>query len=76
MPTEQSATYEEGRRITFLKNARKTLARDQHWYYWTITKIRWKRCHYGHSKLIYKNDSAQDNNNKHIIRGNCKNLLR
>ena len=56
MPAEQDTTYKEGRRITSLKNTRKTLVRDQYQYYWTITKIGWKRCHCGHSVLIYKND--------------------
>jgi len=30
MPTEQSPTLKEGRRITFIGNSRRTMARDQH----------------------------------------------
>ena len=30
------------------------MAGNQHWYYWTITKIKQKGCYCGHSGLIYK----------------------
>jgi len=30
MPTEQSPTPKEGRRITFIRDSERTMARDQH----------------------------------------------
>ena len=67
MPTKQSVTYEEGWRITFFKDTRRTMARNQYCHYWPITKIQQIRCYCSHSGPIYKNDLTQGNNNEYII---------
>ena len=40
MPTEQSTTPEESRRITSIRNTTRTLARNQYQYHWSITKVK------------------------------------
>ena len=39
MPAKQSTTYEESWRTTSLKDTKRTMEGDQHWCYWSITKI-------------------------------------
>ena len=74
MPTEQSPTPKEGRRITSIRNSERTIARDQHQHHRTLTKIEWNRCNSGHCRPIYKDNQTKNNNNEHIIGRNCKNL--
>ena len=60
MSAKQGATYEEKSwRTTFLKNARRTMARDQYQCYWPITKIQQERYYRSHSGPIYENSLAQ-----------------
>ena len=74
MPTEQSLTPKEGRRITSTRDSKRIMARDQHRHHRIFTKIEWNGHNSGHCRLIHKDDQTKDNNNKHIIRRNCKNL--
>ena len=74
MLTKQDATYEKDWRITFFKDTRRTMARNQYQHYWSITEIQWKRHYYSHSGSIYKNGSTQGNNDKYIIERDCKDL--
>ena len=76
MLAKQSITYEESRKTISLENNRRTMERNQHQRYWPITKVRWKEHYCSYCGLIYKNDSTQSNDNKCIIRRNCKDLLR
>ena len=70
MPTEQSVTYEESRKILSIENISGTMARNQYQHCWTITKIKWQECNSGHSRLIYKDNQTQGNNNSSIIKRN------
>ena len=56
--TKQGAAYEESRRITSIRDTKRTMAGNQHQHHWTITKIKQKRCYSGYSRLIYKDDST------------------
>ena len=76
MPIEQSSTPKEGRRTTSIGDSKKTMARDQHRYYRTSTKIKWDGYNSGYCRLIYKDNQIEGNNDKHIIRRNCKDLQR
>ena len=58
MSTEQSTTHEEDRRITFFKDIKRPIERDQYKHYWPITKVQWKECDRSYCGLIYKNDST------------------
>ena len=48
VPTEQGATLKEGRRTPSIGNTLRTIARNQHRHYWTITKVKWDGCNSGH----------------------------
>ena len=76
MVTEQSITHKEGRKTTSFKNTRKSMEGNQYRHYWTITKVKWTRCNSSYCRPIYKDDLTQDNNDKCIIRRDCKDLLR
>ena len=52
------------------------MARDQYQHHRTLTKIKWNGCNSDHCGQIHKDDQTKDNNNKHIIRRNCKDLQR
>ena len=76
MPTEQSPTPKEGRRITSIRDSERTIARDQYRHHRTLTKIEWNGRNSGHCGPIHEDDQTKGNNNKHIIGRNCKNLQR
>ena len=75
MLAEQSIIHEEGRRITSFNHTRRPIERNQYQHHWSITKIQWKEYNYSNCEQVYKDDSTQGNNNKHIIGGDCKDLL-
>ena len=71
---EQSSTPKEGRRTLSIGNISRTVARNQHRYYWTITKVKQDgrdSCHY---RPIHKNDSFKSNNNEYFIGRNSEDL--
>ena len=74
MSTEQSSTSKKSRRITSIGYTSRTMARNQHRYYRTSTKVKWDGHYRGHCQLIYKDDLTKGNNNEYIIGRNCKNL--
>ena len=76
MPTEQSSTPKEGKRTISIRDSKRTMARNQHQHHRTFTKIKWNGCNSGHCGPIHKDNQIEDNNNKHIIRRDCKNLQR
>ncbi len=76
MPTEQSLTLTESRRITSIGYTSRTIARNQHRSYWTSTKVKWDRCYRSHHRLIYKDNLIKGNDNEYIIERNSKNLQR
>ena len=74
MPAEQSSILKEGRRIIPIGYTSRTLARNQHQYHRTFTKVKWDECYSGYCRLIYKNDLAKGNNDEYLIGRNSKNL--
>ena len=52
------------------------MVRNQYRHHRTFTKIEWNGCNHGHCGLIHKDDQTKGNDNKHIIRRNCKDLQR
>ena len=74
MPTKQSSTPKEGRRITSTGNSARPMARNQYRHYWTLTQIEWNRYYSGHYGLIHKDDLTKGYNDKYIIGRNHKNL--
>ena len=74
--TEQSTILKESWRTLFIRNIRRTMVRNQHQYYWTITAIKRKRYDCGNCKSIHKNDMTQSNDDDSIIARDYKNLLR
>ena len=74
MPTEQSPTPKEDRRITSIRDSERTMARNQYRYHRILTKIEWNRHNSGYCRPIYKDNQTKSNNNEHIIGRNRKNL--
>ena len=70
MSTEQSATYEESRKILSIENTSRTVVRNLYQHCWTINKIEWQEYNSSHSRLIYKDNQTQGNNNSSIIKRN------
>ena len=54
----------------------RTMAGNQYQHYRTITKIKWQEYNSSYSRLIYKDDQTQGNNNSDIIRKNSQDLQR
>ena len=74
MLTEQSSTSKESRRITSIGYISRAMARNQHQYYRTSTKVKWNECYHGHHRLIYKDDLIKGNNNEYLIERNSENI--
>ena len=58
MLTKQGSAHEKSRKTPSIGNNRRTIARDQYQYYWTITKLKWKRYNSGYSESIYQDGQA------------------
>ena len=52
------------------------MAGNQYQHYRTITKIKWQEYNSSYSRLIYKDDQTQGDNNSDIIRKNSQDLQR
>ena len=76
MLTEQNTTHEEDRRTTSFENTRRSMEGNKHQHYWPITKIQWKECDCSYCRPIYKDDLTQSDNDKCVIRRDCKDLPR
>ena len=74
MPTEQSSTSKESRRITSIVYTSRAMVRNQHQYYRTSIKVKWNGCYHSHHQLIYKDNLIKSNNNKYLIGRNSKNI--
>ena len=74
VPTEQGSIPKEDRRTPFIGNTSRTVARNQHRHYQTITKVKWDGRDSGHCRPIHENDSFKGNNNKCFIGRNSKDL--
>ena len=74
MPAEQSSIPKEGRRTTPIGNTSRTMARDQHRYHQTFTKVKRDGCYSGYCQLIYENDLSEGNNDEYLVGRNSKDL--